>query len=249
MARFFVPKQNIRHNQATVLSEELGHLRRVLRLGPGDHVTIFDDTGWEHEAVIRSLGADCGNLEILRSYEANRESSLSLVLALGLTKGGKMDFVVEKATELGGQTLVPIFTQYTVSKFDEKKVSKRTERWQKIALSATKQCGRTRIPVINPPCEFRELIEQPWVETLKLFFWETEARQTLERVRETADDVRSVLIVIGPEGGFTDAEAATAEEHGFCTVQLGRRILRAETAAVAAIALVQFLWGDLRSPG
>jgi 16S rRNA (uracil1498-N3)-methyltransferase len=136
-----------------------------------------------------------------------------------------------------------------VPKFDEKKVSKRTERWRKIALSATKQCGRTRIPVINPPCEFRELIERPWAETLKLFFWETEARQTLERVRETADDVRSVLIVIGPEGGFTDAEAATAEEHGFCTVQLGRRILRAETAAVAAIALVQFLWGDLRSPG
>ncbi|HYY24994.1 MAG TPA: 16S rRNA (uracil(1498)-N(3))-methyltransferase [Candidatus Udaeobacter sp.] len=246
MARFFVPKQDIRHNQATVLSEELGHLRRVLRLGPGDHVTIFDDTGWEHEAVIRSLSADCGNLEILRSYEANRESSLNLILALGLTKGEKMDFVVEKATELGVQTLVPIFTQYTVPKFDEKKIARRTERWRKIALSASKQSGRTRIPEINTPCEFRQLINRPWAETLKLFFWEAEARQTLRQLRATAGVARSILVVIGPEGGFTNDEAGMAQEHGFYTLQLGRRVLRAETAAVVAIALVQFLWGDLR---
>jgi 16S rRNA (uracil1498-N3)-methyltransferase len=245
MARFFVARQNIRQNRATVLGDELGHLRTVLRLGPGDLVTIFDDTGREHEAVIRSVDADCGNLEILRSYETKRESSLNLILALGLTKGEKMDFVVEKATELGAWTIVPFVSSYTVPKLDETKIAKRTERWRKIALSATKQCGRTRIPEIGTPCEFRELIGRAWAETLKLFFWEAEARHTLGEVRATTGAVRSILIVTGAEGGFTSEEAAMAQEHGFCTIQLGPRILRAETAAVIATALVQFLWGDL----
>src|SRR4051794_11375755 len=196
MGWFFVPQQKIRGNEGTRIGAELDHLRRVLRLRAGDRVTIFDDTGREHEAVIRSLMDDCGRLEILRTYEADRESSLHLILALGVTKGDKMDFVVEKATELGVNKIAPIFSQYTVPKFDEKKIAKRGERWQKIALSAAKQCGRTRIPEINSPCEFRALVERPWDETVKLFFWEGERRQTLGHARETIGDCRSILAII-----------------------------------------------------
>jgi 16S rRNA (uracil1498-N3)-methyltransferase len=245
MARFFLPREKIQNRRGTIVGEELAHLRRVLRLGPGDHLTVFDDTGWEHEAVIRALRADEGDLDILRSYQAERESPLQITLAFGLTKGEKMDWVVEKTTELGVQTLVPLISSYTIPKLNDRKVETRAERWQRIAVSATKQCGRTRIPNILPPSDFQELVRQPWTDTLKLLFWEKERQQTLKQVHETERDARAILLVIGPEGGFSFEEADTAKEHGFSSVHLGPRILRAETAAITAVSLTQVLWGDL----
>jgi len=245
MARFFLSRERIQNRRGTIVGDELAHLRKVLRLGPGDHLIVFDDTGCEHEAVIRALRADQGELDILRSYQADRESPLQITLALGLTKGEKMDLVVEKATELGVQTIVPLVSTYTVPKLNDRKVEARTERWQRIAVSAAKQCGRTRIPKILPLCDFQELIRQPWTDTLKLLFWEREGQETLKQVHETERDVRAILLVIGPEGGFSFKEADTAREHGFKLVRLGRRILRAETAAITALSLTQFLWGDL----
>ena len=154
MARFFVPRRDIEGNRGVVVGEELQHLRRVLRLAAGDVITIFDDTGREHDAVICSIGPEAAAIEITSSYEAKRESSLDLSLALGLTKGEKMDFVIEKATELGVQTIVPFISAYAVPKLNERKIAARSERWQKIALSAAKQCGRTQIPKLLPLCGF-----------------------------------------------------------------------------------------------
>jgi 16S rRNA (uracil1498-N3)-methyltransferase len=246
VARFFVPRRNLRDNQAVIDGQELAHLRKVLRLAPGDHITIFDDSGWEYDAVIRSLNAEQGKIEIVRSYEAARESSLQVTLGIALTKGEKMDRIVEKATELGVKTIIPFSSSYSVPQLDEKKIMKRTERWQNIALSATKQCGRTRMPEVSPLREYQKLVNEAWPETLKLIFWEKELHQSLYQVHEMHGDVRAVLLVIGPEGGFTAEEVQLAKRHGFETVEIGRRILRADTAAVAAITLVQFLWGDLR---
>ena len=245
MARFFVPKKNLRDHRGVVEGQELAHLRRVLRLVPGDRVTVFDDSGWEHDAVIRKLSSEQGEIEILRSYEAGRESALEMTLAVGLTKGEKMDFVVEKATELGVQTIVPFTSAFSVPKLDAKKIAARTARWQKIALSAVKQCGRTRVPEILPLCDFEALIGAERAETLKLFFWEKEQQQSLRHAHEKNADTKSVLLVVGPEGGFTAEEAELARARGFEPIHLGRRILRAETAAVTALSLVQFLWGDL----
>jgi len=245
MARFFLPRKNIQDKRGTVEGQELAHLKRVLRLGAGDHITIFDETGWEHEAVIRSFHAAQAEIEILRSYQAGRESSLEVTLGLGLTRGEKMDLVVEKATELGVHTIAPFVSTYTVPKLDERKFARRAERWRKIALSAAKQSGRTRIPEILALCGFEQLVKQAGPERLKLLFWERETRRTLTQVHSLQPDVRSVLLVIGPEGGLTDEEAALARQHEFRSVQLAPRILRAETAAVTAMSLVQFLWGDL----
>lgn len=245
MARFFLPRERIQDQHGSIVGEELAHLRKVLRLAPGDHVTVFDDTGWEHDAVIRSFSAERGDIDILRSSRPERESSLQITLALGLTKGEKMDFAVEKATELGVQAFVPFVSSYTVPKLNDRKVETRTGRWQRIALSAVKQCGRTVVPKILTLCELRDIMRQPWPDTLKLLFWEREGHLTLKQVYETQRDVRAILLVIGPEGGFSSAEADDARQHGFESVQLGRRILRAETAAVAALTVVQFLWGDM----
>jgi 16S rRNA (uracil1498-N3)-methyltransferase len=244
MARFFVTRKSITHQRVTVEGPELDHLRRVLRLRPGDPIVVFDDAGWEHEAVIRSLSAQAAEIEIVRSFQAERESSLKLTLAVGLTKGEKMDFVVEKATELGVQAIVPFVSSYTVPKLDQRKIEKRGARWQKIALAAAKQSGRTRIPEIFPFSGFEDLVEQT-TGSLNLLFWEKEAQQTLKQVHATDPDARSILLVIGPEGGLSDQEAGLAQRHGFKPIRLGRRILRAETAAVVAASLVQYLWGDL----
>ena len=244
MARFFVPRKSINHQRATVEGPELDHLRKVLRLGPGDSIIVFDDAGWEHEAVIRSLSAQAAEIDVLRSFQVERESPLQLTLAVGLTKGEKMDFVVEKATELGAQAIVPFVSAYTVPKLDQRKIEKRGERWQKIALAAAKQCGRTSIPEIFPLINFENMVQQT-AGPLNLLFWEKEAHQTLKQVCETDPDTRSILLVIGPEGGLSDQEVDLAQRHGFKAIRLGRRILRAETAAVAATSLVQYLWGDL----
>ena len=245
MARFFVPRANIRDQRAVIDGPELAHLRRVLRFEPGDQVSIFDDTGWEHEAVIRQLSDETGELEILRSFEAERESKLVITLALGLTKGEKMDWVIEKATELGVQSIVPFVSTHAVPKFDAAKIAKRTERWRKIALSASKQSGRSRVPEVSSLCDYGELIDRSTGAPLKILFWEREERRSLRQVHESHPDLKTILLTVGPEGGFSVPEVSRARERGFEIVHLGRRILRAETAGVTVTALAQFLWGDL----
>ncbi len=245
MARFFVPKKNLQKKLGFIDGQELQHLRRVLRLTPGDEIALFDDAGWEHEAVIRSFEPGRAVIEILRSCHAPRESDLELILAVGLTKGDKMDFVVEKATELGVFKIVPVASVYAVAKLDAARASARWARWKKIALSAAKQSGRTRVPEVLSPLGLRDFIQQSPTDALKLLFWEKQPSESLKRVHAAQPRPRSIIAVVGPEGGFSDEEAARAAAHGYHAVSLGRRILRAETAAVTALSLVQFLWGDL----
>jgi len=245
MARFFLPSGQIHDNRGTIDGQELEHMRKVLRLKPGDRITVFDDTGWEHEAVIRSVAGAQGEIEIVRSYQAERESPLHLTLAVGLTKGEKIDFVVEKATELGVRTIIPFASIHAVPRLDERKIAARTERWRKIVLSATKQCGRTQAPEISPLMTFEELLASRQPETAKLLCWERETEQSFRQAHEKLRDAKALLVAVGPEGGFDPIEAELARQHGFERVHLGRRILRAETAAITALSLVQFLWGDL----
>jgi 16S rRNA (uracil1498-N3)-methyltransferase len=244
MARFFVPKESLGDQRGVIDGPELLHLRKVLRLVVGDRITVFDDAGWEHEAVIRALSAEQGEIEIVSSYRPARESDVRIILGVGLTKGEKMDFVVEKATELGAQAIVPFTSEFSVPKLDERKITSRTTRWEKIALAAVKQCGRTRLPEVLPLRDFAALVSGDWDHALKLFFWEKESAQSLRAAREKRGEAKAVLLVVGPEGGFSAPEAALAQAHGFESVHLGPRILRAETAAIAALSLVQFLWGD-----
>ena len=245
MARFFLPRSKIEGRRGSIVGAELDHLRRVLRLRPGDHVVAFDDSGWEHEAVIRALNDAQGEVEILRSYRAERESPLAVTLAVAVTKGDKMDYVVEKATELGVKNIAPFVSRYTVPKLDDRKAVQRAERWQKIALSAAKQCGRTSLPEVFPLCDYSDLIAERGAAGLKLFFWEKEATQTLKQVHMRVPQTESVFLVIGPEGGFTVEEVKIARAGSYITVHLGPRVLRAETAALTALSLVQYLWGDL----
>ncbi|HET9915854.1 MAG TPA: RsmE family RNA methyltransferase, partial [Candidatus Binatia bacterium] len=150
-----------------------------------------------------------------------------------------------KATELGVGSILPFTSSFTVPKLDAKKIASRSERWRKIALSAAKQCGRTQVPEILPLAEFGQMVQDADARQLKLLFWEKETARSLRQVHGANPDAPAILIVIGPEGGMSSAEAELALARGFYSVHLGRRILRAETAAVTALSLVQFIWGDL----
>jgi 16S rRNA (uracil1498-N3)-methyltransferase len=245
MARFFLPRNKMHDQVGALDGAQLDHLRKVLRVKPGDHITTFDDNGWEHEAVIRSMTSSKAELEVIHSYPVERESPLELMLAVGLTKGEKIDFVIEKATELGVRTIVPFASTYAVPKLDDRKIAARTERWRKIALSATKQSGRTSVPEIWPLLKFDDLLDHASLPAVKLLCWEKETEQSLQRAHNRLRDANAVLVAVGPEGGFSASEADRARQQGFERVHLGRRILRAETAALTALALVQFLWGDM----
>ena len=245
MPRFFLPQVNIHDGRGVVHGQELTHLMKVLRLRAGDFVTVFDNTGWEHEAIIETLTSERGELKIVESHPSDREPSIPINLAVGLTKGEKLDWVIEKATELGVTTIIPFSSNYTVPKLDGDKIQKRSERWRKIAVSAAKQCGRSRIPEVRSLCSFENFVRESWPETLKLIFWENETDGSLREMFEKCRETKSVLVAVGPEGGFTRGEVELANAQGFQSVHMGRRILRAETAAIAALAVVQFLWGDL----
>ncbi|MEK7783098.1 MAG: 16S rRNA (uracil(1498)-N(3))-methyltransferase [Candidatus Binatota bacterium] len=245
MARFFVPKKDLQGNRGSISGQELDHMRKVLRLRPGDRVTLFDDEGWEHEAIIRSYTEHLGEVDILKSSKCQRESPMDITLAQALGKGEKMDLIVEKATELGVGTISPFLSSRTIPRLDKEKMARRQTRWRKIALSAAKQSGRARIPEILDVSDFADLVRKPWQCELKLLFWEGEARQTLTQIRDERPRLNSLLVVIGPEGGFSSEEALAAIRHGFKTVRMGERILRTETAALAALTIAQFLWGDM----
>jgi 16S rRNA (uracil1498-N3)-methyltransferase len=242
--RLFVDNVDVERAKGLITGPELEHLR-VLRLRPGAAVILFDSAGMEHEARIDGYTSKAAEVRIVRSYRPDRESPLDMALAQCLGKGEKMDWVVEKAVELGVRTIVPVLSSYTVPRLNPVKISKRHYRWEKIALSATKQSGRTAVPEIAEITGFTDFVRRPWRHELKLMFWEEESSQALLNLKRELPNTRSVLVFVGPEGGFADAEVRESAENGFRTVRLGKRILRTETAAIAALAVVQSLWGDM----
>jgi 16S rRNA (uracil1498-N3)-methyltransferase len=216
-----------------------------LRLRPGARVLLWDGEGTEHEALLRAYEGGVAAMTVVRSYRPQRESPLAVTLAQAVGKGDKMDWIVEKSTELGVACVAPFFSSHTVPRFAGGKGQRRRERWEKIAAAAARQCGRTRIPEVRDAVPFDAVLARDWRCEAKLFLWEGLSGRGLAPLREELGSLRSVLVMVGPEGGFSKEEAASAAAHGFHTAALGKRILRTETAAVAAVCAVQLLWGDL----
>lgn len=236
MLRLFVPGAHAAGPRLRIAGAELRHLR-TLRLGPGDRLYVFDERGGEHEVRIERLGARAADATVLASRRPARESALDLVLAPALLKGARMDLVVEKAVELGVRRIAPVTCRRVVG------LGARTERWRRIALAAAKQCGRTEVPVVDPPRPLADLVRLEW-PGLRLLAWEEERERPLAALPAAA---RAVVVVVGPEGGLAEDEVADARARGFASLTLAPRILRAETAAIVAAALCQHRWGDLSS--
>jgi len=231
--RLFVPVRPAGDGTIRVSGAELRHLR-TLRLQPGDRFRLFDESGAEHEVELERVAAREAVVRVVGTSVETRESRLDLHLAVALLKQDKMDWVVEKATELGAVRVLPLLTRYVVGR------GSHLERWRRIAVAAAKQSGRTRIPTVDAPASFASFLARD-DHGMGLLAWEDESAR---RLGDLASDLVRVTITIGPEGGFAPDEVAAARAAGFTTVTLGRRVLRAETAAVVAAALCQHRWGD-----
>src|SRR5712692_5192500 len=248
--RFYAPPLAFAPDEQTVSlgADEARHAREVLRLSRGDVVYVFDGAGKEFRCAMREFDRYGAGLDVLEEVEPARpESPLDLTLAVALLKGEKFDLVVQKACELGASRIVPVATSRAdvrIRNGDEAK--HKVARWQRIAFEAAKQCGRARLMEIEEPVVFEALIDRAAPDgDLRLMFAERNGTSLAEVARNPQSGSVKVLALIGPEGGWTDEEIELAGAGGWTIVTLGGRTLRAETAAIAIVALLQHRFGDL----
>ena len=247
MPRVFVPSEAVGAESVRFDAAEAHHLRRVLRLRPGAVVEATDGTGRLYTIRLVALDAEGGWGAIEARAEPDRESPCAITLAQAILKGDRMSWLIQKATELGVARIVPMETARVVARPATGTAARHT-RWERIAREAVKQCGRVVVPAIDRPRGFMDVAREVASEhDVAWILWEGGGRPLAGAAAETASPAR-VLLLIGPEGGFTPEEVVLAEGAGARLVSLGPRVLRAESAGLTAVALCQFLFGDLGGP-
>ena len=245
MRRFFVDKTSILSGRATISGSDMRHIQTVLRLKPGDEILLFDGQGSEYVARITENRRDKTVLLILQEYSSNSESRLQLSIGQALLKARKMDYIVRQLTELGAFAFLPFVAERSVPGPSTERLSERQQRWEVITRESIKQCGRFRALHISPVVSFQDLISSHQSYDLKIVFHHSSSSIGLESILEAPLNVGRVLALVGPEGGFTDEEVTLAVDSGFCSISLGPRILKADTAAIVAGAILQYAFGDL----
>lgn len=247
MRRFFVEPENITGPKAVLTGTEARHIHSVLRLSTDTAITLFDGSGTYYEARLTRVSSkkvEARIVTITPYIEASEDFRPALHLGFGLLKGKKMDFIIQKTTELGIDSLRPFRSQYCAANGP---TAGRLRRWQKITLESCKQCNRPKPPVMHEVIDLEALLNFACKDTfdLKLMFWEEPGQQSLPETFGDLSGLKSVLLLIGPEGGFNPEEVAAAKAAGFQPVTLGSRVLRAETAAIAAVSILQHELGNL----
>ncbi|MCK5505485.1 MAG: 16S rRNA (uracil(1498)-N(3))-methyltransferase, partial [Thermodesulfovibrionia bacterium] len=255
MIRLFLPPEKLTSEKITITGDQARHLALVLRAQPGDTVTILDGSGLKYDCTILSVHKKEVTVEVTSRDPYSVESPVLITLAQGIPKGDKMDLIIQKSTELGVRKIIPLITERSQARHTNK-----VERWQKIALSASRQSGRDRISEVENPSDFKEFLERSHLPLEKgpacpvgrgkggffgIIFSEEFKDRNLKKVLTTFKDTKNIILLIGPEGGFSREEIAAAVEKGFIEASLGPRILRTETAPIAAISIIQFELGDI----
>jgi len=243
-SRLFSPIQLRANAELSFGSEQARYVGRVLRLRPGDALTVFDGSGGEYPATIDTITKQELNLSVGEHISRSAESPLRIRLVQGISRGERMDIVVQKATELGVQRISPVITDFSVVKLEPDRAVKRRVHWQKIAQSACEQCRRNIVPAIDAPQSLLDWFgDNAGSHSLQLILRE-DARDSMPAIDMPGSDL---TILIGPEGGFSEAEYERAIVAGLRAARLGPRIMRTETAALAAISIAQTTWGDYRA--
>ncbi len=213
------------------------YISRVLRMAEGDAVQLFDGSGQEFLGALLEVGKKRVNVRLDQSFAGQPESTLRIHLGQGLSRGERMDWAIQKATELGVTEITPLISERCEVRLKDERADKRLQHWRQIAISACEQCGRSSVPVIHPP-----LLLSEWLSAT-----EAALKLVLHPVAEplTSHEAPGTLaFLIGPEGGLSDAEVQQAQSQGYHSARLGPRVLRTETAPVVALAVAQQLWGD-----
>lgn len=245
MHKFFVMPKDIRDERAYITGDDVKHIYKVLRLKSEDEVLINNCLGKEYLGRISVVNKNEVIVDLIENIERSNESNLSITLYQGLPKSAKMDYIVQKGTEIGINEITPVVTERVVVK-SELNEFKKTDRWRRIALEACKQCKRTIIPEINEPMEFINLLSQLKKYDIVVVPYENEDGFGIKRMCRNLDsEVRSAAIVIGPEGGFEEKEIDELKQLGAYILTLGPRILRTETAGIVAASILQYELGDL----
>ncbi len=222
------------------------HIRRVLRLGPDDDLTVFDGRGGEYEARIEALRNDGVLVAIGARYDIDRESPLAVTLAQGVSRSERMDLVVQKATELGVRRIVPILTERTVVRLDAKQAESKRRHWRGIAVAACEQCGRNALPEIAAPATLATFLSSLEPGPVRVVLSPAGGMKVRDlSAADLSAAGKALIVLIGPEGGLSEPERQTAIDAGFRALNLGPRVLRTETAAIAALAALQQHLGDL----
>ena len=244
MRRFFTEPQNIAGNTAYIF-EDARHIEKALRMSVGDELIVFDGSGFEYTARLTEISKNRCAAEITEKRESLSEPKIKVTLFQALPKAGKMETVIQKAVELGVYEIVPVITERCVTKIaNAAAAAEKAARWNKVSVEAAKQCGRGYLPEVTAVMNADEAFRLAAESGTALFFYEHETRglrDTLEN-RGVSD---TVSLVIGPEGGFAPEEVQKARDAGLVSVSLGTRILRCETAPVAALAAVLYAGGNM----
>jgi 16S rRNA (uracil1498-N3)-methyltransferase len=244
MARFYVARPQVEDGILKVEGDEVRHIRKVLRLRRGDEIHVFDGSGKEYEGTIAEEGPFSVSIRVRNIFPSQKESDLEITLAQSLLKGEKMDYLIQKAIELGIKRIVPFISSRSIPLLEETKRLERHKRWEKIAIGASKQCGRGVLPKIDPPGSFLRMLESAPKDSLRLILWEKEGER-LKEVLGKKEREKEVFFIVGPEGGLSQEEVEEAEKAHFIPVTLGKRILRSETASLCLLSILQYEWGDM----
>jgi 16S rRNA (uracil1498-N3)-methyltransferase len=256
MIRLFLPPEQLTMDQAVITGDNARHLSLVLKISPGEAIAIFDGQGYKYECIVQTVHKKEVTVRLNEKKPYSVESPLSITLAQGIPKGDRMDMVVQKATELGVNKIIPVITERAQVRHTHK-----IERWRKIALSASQQSGRDKIPGVEEPVSLDDFLARQltqsargYIEDIKgvklenvisIIFSEESRTRNLKQVLSHLNEVKGAILLVGPEGGFSKEEVSASVEKGFTEVSLGSRILRTETVPLAALSIIQYELGDM----
>lgn len=240
MQRYFVEPALFTEHEVTITGDDVHHIVTVMRSEIGEEMIVCDGLGRVAIARLSQLSAKEVKAQVIAALDEEKELPIRVTIAQGLPKGDKMEWILQKGTELGACAFLPFFSERTIVKLDAKKEGKKLERWAKIVKEAAEQSHRTRLPQVLAPLSFKQAVNEAAGFTRAVIAYEKEHGSSLHRVLDTLSPQDSLLILIGPEGGFSEAEVALAESRGILPAGLGPRILRTETASQYALSAISY---------
>lgn len=244
--RIYFPQETEAGKTEELSGDDFRYVKNILRLRKGEGLVLFGLGAFEYEGVLKDYGPRSALVEVVRRKSIPKPD-LHVSLVQALPKGEKMDLIVQKATELGVDRIVPVVTSRSIPRLTPEKARHRVERWRKIALEASRQCGRGDVPDISDIESFAKAVSQQERNALRLILWEAESARGLKGILRSGEHAgsRKITAAIGPEGGLAGEEIEEAKRSGFISAGLGRRVLKVETAAIAVLTIIQYEYGIL----
>jgi 16S rRNA (uracil1498-N3)-methyltransferase len=248
MSKFYIDKNNIFNNKVLICRDETRHIMKILRYKVDDLITLFDSDGMTYECVIKAYENEEITAEIIEKIENEISETTKIVLAQAVLKSKKMDFVIQKSTELGISRIIPFFSSRTIPKWNTAKCFEKAEHWRNIVKASVKQSGIRKMPCVDNIVPYDEIISSA-LNMNKILLYEKERKVSFKNIMNTIMFPSDILIMVGPEGGFTIEEVSKAKRSGFLTTGIGNLILRAETVPISVLSILQYEAGNLGSDG